>query len=864
MKRNLTYIALASLACAVTPVPGICGTVGGTVAGLGAYESVKLLNNGGDAITISKNGAFSFPKNPIAGSTYAVSVQSHTPGIACSISHGHGTVGLAAVADIGVVCTAGSETVLHSFTGTDGADPCAGLVMDRAGNLYGTTWGGRTAPAPFGGGTVFKISSTGEVTVLHVFGRNGASSPRSGLLVDSAGSLYGTTLWGGAKRGGTVFKLSATGQETILHSFSAEPNVQYPYAGLIMGSAGNLYGTTGGGGANGAGTVFRISATGQETILHSFDPRPKEHHPYAGLIRDSAGNLYGTTYDGGQYGGGTVYRISATGQETILHSFGTGADGSGPVAGLIMDSAGNLYGTTYKGGAKGVGTVFKINTSGKEAILYSFDPHTDGSGPVAALLVDSAGNFYGTTRDGGARGVGTVFKISATGQEAILYTFGEEEVDAEQEAEGIDTNARDPRSGVVMDSAGNLYGTTYSGGDFDGGAVFKISATGQESILHSFQRGTDGFGPVAGLIMDSGGNLYGATYKGGPNGGGTVFKISATGQESILHSFGTGADGSGPVGGLVIDSAGNLYGTTYKGGANDDGTVFKITAAGNEAVLHAFTAADGRFPKAGLVMDSAGNLYGTTYSGGPNGGGTVFKITVAGNETVLHAFTATDGGLPKAGLVMDGAGNLYGTTFSGGESNRGESGGGTVFEISATGKEMVLHSFGKEPDRLGLEDVPRRLDGSHPDAGLILDGKGDLFGTTYYGGGRDDGTVFEISAAGKETVLHIFGGMDGANPYAGLIMDGNGNLFGTTRNGGAQNDGTVFRLNPNGEEFVLHSFSEAVYKALSNGKNPDCDDPKVCDGAGPYGGLVMDSAGNLYGTTRWGGAKGAGAVFKIN
>ena len=864
MKKNLTFIALASLACMATPVPGISGTVGGTVAGLGEYESVKLLNGGGDPITIGKNGAFSFPKNSIAGSTYAVSVQTHTPGIVCSVTHGHGTVGLSPVTDVGVLCTVGTETILHSFNGTDGADPCAGLVMDSTGNLYGTTWGGRQAPAGFGGGTVFKMSTTGETTVLRVFGEHGASGPKAGLVIDRAGNLYGTTVWGGAKGGGTVFKISATGQETVLHSFGANPNPQYPLAGLIMDGAGNLYGTTGGGGANGFGTVFKISATGKKTVLHSFDPRPKEHHPYASPIMDSAGNLYGTTYDGGQYGGGTVYRISAAGQETILHSFGTGTDGSEPVAGLTMDRAGNLYGTTYKGGAKGGGTAFKISAAGQETILYSFDPGTDGSGPVAALIMDSAGNFYGTTRDGGAKGVGTVFKISAAGQETILYTFGEEEVDAEEQAEGIDTNARDPRAGVIMDKAGNLYGTTYSGGDYDGGTVFKISAAGQESILHSFNNGTEGFEPVGGLIMDGAGALYGTTYKGGTNGGGTVFKISANGQETVLHSFGTGTDGSGPVGGLIMDSVSNLYGSTYKGGATDDGTVFKINTAGNETVLHAFTAADGRSPKAGLVMDSAGNLYGTTYSGGQNGGGTVFKITATGKETVLRAFKASDGGYPKAGLVMDSVGNLYGTTFNGGESEFGQSGDGTVFEISATGREIVLHSFGKEPDRLGLEHVPSPVDGTHPDGGLIRDGSGNLFGTTYFGGGRNDGTVFKISAAGKETVLYVFGGMDGANPKGDLVMDANGNLYGTTFSGGAQNVGTVFRLNPGRKETVLNSFSDEVYKAISSGRNPVCDNSKVCDGANPYGGLVIDSSGNLYGTTRYAGAKGAGTVFKIN
>jgi len=271
--------------------------------------------------------------------------------------------------------------------------------------------------------------------------------------------------------------------------------------------------------------------------------------------------------------------------------------------------------------------------------------------------------------------------------------------------------------------------------------VFKISASGTESVLHSFgpSGGTDGDEPTAGLIMDSAGNLYGTTYGGGVSYTGTVFKISASGTESVLHSFGpdSGTDGVLPVAGLIADSAGNLYGTTGYGGTNGNGTVFKISASGTESILHSFgpnVGIDGDLPIAGLIMDSAGNLYGTTYGGGVNNTGTVFKISASGTESVLYSFGpdgGTDAQYPTAGLIMDSAGNLYGTTESGGAHL-----GGTVFKINASGKEWMLHSF---------DPFNGRTDGQYPDAGLIMDSTGNLYGTTGFGGTNGNGAVFELS-----------------------------------------------------------------------------------------------------------------------
>ena len=405
--------------------------VSGTVAGLNANQNVKLENNGGDRLTVAYNANdyFTFPVTQAAGSSYDVTVASHPPAVACSVSNGSGTL-VSNVTDIAVACAKGTERILYSFAGgtADGADPNGGLIIDGAGNLYGTTGRGGAD----GLGTVFEVSATGTERVLHSFvgGPTDGSNPAAGLVVDGAGNLYGTTYGGGASGLGTVFEVSATGAERILHSFAGgAADGANPSAHLVIDSAGILYGTTYGGGASGLGTVFEVSATGTESILHSFAGGPTDGaSPDAGLLLDGD-ILYGTTSSGSfltaQNGGaactnnsgcGTVFGLGINGfPQYTVHAFvGGPTDGQDPVGGLLLGSDGNLYGTTYTGGANanGAGTVFQITPAG-ETVLYSFaGGTTDGAGPAGGLAMDSAGNLYGTTQAGGASGAGTVFEIN--------------------------------------------------------------------------------------------------------------------------------------------------------------------------------------------------------------------------------------------------------------------------------------------------------------------------------------------------------------------------------------------------------------------------------------------------------------------
>jgi uncharacterized repeat protein (TIGR03803 family) len=358
--------------------------------------------------------------------------------------------------------------------------------------------------------------------------------------------------------------------------------------------------------------------------------------------------------------------------ETVIDNFNERFPG----APLVMDGQGRLYGTTEGGGH---GTIFELKppkVAGDawiETLVHTFaGAPGDGSSPHAGLIMDSGHNFYGTTLEGGTNDEGTVFEITSTGKEKLLYSF-----------KGSGGDGFLPYASLVRGSNGSLYGATSRGGASDSGEVFEITSAGVYSIIYSFRDNPDGADPVASLIIDSAGNLYGTTESGGTRGTGTVFELTpqpgGTWTEKVLHSFTGTPDGMTPVSSLVSDSAGNLYGTTEYGGKNRFGTIFEWTSAGLE-ILYSFKggATDGNFPQAGLLRDRKGNFYGTTgVAGGSGNDGTVFDLTSALTEKVLHIFTSSpDGYGPQAPVIMDSKHNLYGTTFEGGLHN-----GGTVFEL---------------------------------------------------------------------------------------------------------------------------------------------------------------------------------------
>lgn len=409
----------------------------------------------------------------------------------------------------------------------------------------------------------------------------------------------------------------------------------------------------------------------EESVIYNFNPAIRDGvGPQGNLTFDASGNLYGTTYIGGIHscGGvvfycGTAFELSPSKDggwtEKVIHNFGNGTDGYGPSAGMVFDSDGNLYGATYQGGAFGYGTVFELSpTAGggwSEKVLHHFNfDGRDGINPVASLILDGAGNLYGTTLGGGTSDGGSVFELirAADGNftEKILHSF------VFNGADGLN-----PYGALVADASGNLFSTTSGGGLYGWGMVFELSPVAgrkwTERILHNFNyNGEDGVQPTSGLAFDAAGNLFG-TAAGGVYNWGAVFELSP-GQngkwtENILHNFNLRAgDGSNPAGAVTIDASGNLYGSTLSGGLYTYGTVFELTpelspelspAEGggySEKILHNFSGTlksgaldgtDGREPESAVTLDGAGNLYGTTYQGGAFGGafgyGTVFEIT---------------------------------------------------------------------------------------------------------------------------------------------------------------------------------------------------------------------------------------------
>src|SRR5579872_6952310 len=365
----------------------------------------------------------------------------------------------------------------------------------------------------------------------------------------------------------------------VLYTFQGSSDGGEPYAGLVRDAAANLYGTAISSGAFGWGVVFKVDPSGTETVLHSFgDGSTDGRTPYGGLVRDKAGNLYGTTYEGGIVGCvdgcGTVYKVDTTGTETVLHSFAGGTtDGCFPYAGLLLDKAGNLYGTTQACGASGYGIVFMVSKGGKLTILHNFAGGTaDGANPLyGSLLMDAKGALYGVAQYGGTANQGVVYKLKPGGALKVLYSFL-----------GGTTDGCNPNGTPAMDMLGNLYGTAVACGSANMGTVWRLSKRGKESVLHNFVGGTnDGAIPIAGVILDAKGNLYGDTENGGGTGCfgggcGTVYKVSKTGALVHLHIF-AGSEGATPFGGVILDTKGNLYGTAFLGGGPDWGTVWEIT-----------------------------------------------------------------------------------------------------------------------------------------------------------------------------------------------------------------------------------------------------------------------------------------------
>ncbi len=475
----------------------ISGTVtitapNGVSTGSLSDQGLVLTNSAnGDAYTFTASGtAFAMAMAVPYGSAYALSVTTQPAGLSCSVNNPSVTMPAGNVTNVAVTCSDQSFTLGGTIAGLGSA---SGLVLTNEGGdsttiLANATSFSMNTPVPYGAAYAVAVSQSPAGQACTVTQGTG-TMPAQDVSAANGNAVVITCAW----------------VESVLYSFgtngSGDGATPY-FGGLLQAADGNFYGTTTFGGANGTGAVIKVTPAGQESVLYSFGVSGGGDgaYPLAALIQASDGNLYGTTVLGGLNDSGALFQITPTGVESVLHSFGTGSDGSNPAGSLIQASDGNLYGVTVSGGASGEGTVFEIALNGAESVLYSFGAAPDGNEPLGSLLQASDGNLYGLTELGGANGVGAVVKITLGGVESVLYSFGASSGDAQS-----------PYFNSLMQASdGKLYGMTYAGGANSDGTVFNITLAGAESVLYSFGSVPgDGSNPSGSLLQATDGNLYG-------------------------------------------------------------------------------------------------------------------------------------------------------------------------------------------------------------------------------------------------------------------------------------------------------------------------------------------------------------------
>lgn len=602
--------------------------VTGTVAGL-TTNGLVLLDNGADATPISANATqYAMPTTIAYGATYAITVQDQPAGLTCSAAGGAGTMGVGG-ATVAITCVPNTYPVSGTITGLISSGL---VLLDNGSDAtpIGVNAAQFIMPTPIAYGSPYSITIQSQPTGVTcsisggagTMGLGGATVPVSCItnMYTVGGTISGLTA------GGLVLLdngSDASAQPAGASHFMMPTPIAYgsAYAITVQSEPTGLVCSVGDGtGTMGAGAFAGVTITCQKntTVLYFFQGGSDGTDPVARLLQGADGNFYGITNSGGTSGDGTIFEVTPAGVESVLHTF-SGSDGQNPQGGLIENAGGAFFGTTVYGGSSGFGTAFELAANRTETVLHSFTKGGDGGYPICSLAEDGSGNLYGTTWGGGLTH-GIVFKIPSGGSETVLHSFANSTSDGGY-----------PTAGLILASDGNYYGTTNSGGSANKGTVFKITPSGVETLLYAFTGGSDGGSPQGPLIQGSDGNFYGTTGAGGAHGDGTVFQVTSNGTETVMYSFAGGtADGSDPLAGLLQASDGNFYGTTNQGGSSGDGTVFEVTPAGVETVVYSFTggATDGAAPSASLIEGSDGKLYGTTSSGGPNGYGTVFVVTL--------------------------------------------------------------------------------------------------------------------------------------------------------------------------------------------------------------------------------------------
>jgi uncharacterized repeat protein (TIGR03803 family) len=744
-----------------------------------------------------------------------------------------------------ITAPATALTTVYSFTGgNDGANPNA-LLRVANGSFYGTAQNGGTNLA----GTVFQMAAGGAVTGLYSFtGGDDGATPFAALAQGPDGNFYGTAFQGGAVDNGTVFRVTASGVLSNLVSFNIS-NGDLPYAGLTLGDDLNFYGTTYQGGAGSLGTAFRVSTTGTLTTLFSFANGPEGGFLAAGLLKGSDGSFYGTTYKGGASGNGTVFRLTANGALTTLVSFNK-SNGAFPLAELVQDAGGMFYGTTTSGGAYTNGTVLRMTPAGLLTTLYSFGGGVDGSYPAAALLLGSDGNFYGTTAYGGAYGDGIVFRLTPDGTLTTLVSF-----------DGY--AGANPEAALIEDADGSLLGTTQNGGASNAGVIFRLSFSGAIQITSQpasqsvfvgdnvvLSVAAFGASPLSyqwqknGTNLVDGGNLFGSNTR--------VLSLTSvtandTGSYSVRISNPAGSTNSATALLQVASSPPLIVMAPTNQSPNACTTIsFNVTAVGNKPLSY-------QWQKNGASLTDGCNIFGSAastlvisnVSEADNGTYTIIVTNAAGSTNAVAVLSL----VPKSALCTSLTTRHW---FSGGIDGRTANGmeQGTNGVLYGTTHDGGTHLAGTVFSLTTNGDFATLVtftgtNGANPTAAPVQGVDGKFYGTTFRDGTLGAGTVFSLTAGGALTTLYSFSeNADGGYPSGELVQGPDGGFYGTTTAGGLSDNGTVFRITANGTFTNLHRFNGA-------------------DGHAPAGGLVQGCDGSFYGLTTGGGANNSGTVFKI-
>jgi uncharacterized repeat protein (TIGR03803 family) len=895
--------------------------------------AIQVVKSPGASVSVTGSATPPLSAATAGASTMAVTGIDRATSAAGSVTNGDTPVNI------------GSLTTLVSFDRANGRDPTAGLIADAAGDLFGTTLNGGANDD----GTVFEITRTGSgyastPTTLVSFNSTNGADPYGGLIADAAGDLFGTTNLGGANNDGTVFEIVKTGNgyastPTTLATFNGTDGA-LPRGGLIADAHGDLFGTTFAGGASGDGTIFEVVNHGggsySLTTLASFNGINGQG-PAAGLIADAAGNLFGTTTGGGTYG--TVFELAKTGNgyasmPTNL-PFGDGSS----YAGLIADAAGDLFGTTLNGGANGGGDVFEIPKTGTGygllVPLVSFNG-ADGAQPYAGLVADAAGNLFGTTFGGGANNVGTVFEVVKTGSgyastPTTLATFSA-------------ANGANPYAGLSADAFGNLFGTTTGGGVSNNGTVFELTGAGfrvpansppplgttADMILHTsdgryeiYDLGNNAvlagypLGQVGadwqfgGLGDFSGGDTTDMILRNANTGAFEVYDISSnnitaaaalgavglswqlagfgnfngpgTTTDMMLHDGNTGTfelydiannmiTGANAIGAVGLD-----WRVAGFGDFNGDGTTDMMLRNTISGVFEAYDIVGGLLVSATSV-GAVGTDWQVAGFADFNGPGTTTGMMLRNTSTgVFELYTINNNQITSASAIgavgldwrvagfgpLDGVGsadmvlrNVNSGTFEVYDIVGGRLAGAAP--LGAVGLDWQVGGFAADPPTGAVTSTG----GSSNQSATVLDtgpASGDGSGSSTIGTTPHDGTAAQVTDSGPAltssptlNTLVSFDGTHGANPYGGLIADAAGNLFGTTSSGGVNDGGTVFEIVKTGAGYAsmpttLASFNGGI-------------------GNGPYGSLMADAAGDLFGTTAGdlsGITNNKGAVFLL-